>query len=101
MPACRAPPAGHVTTGPEAVAGGGPQSSDSEAEGGPGSAAGSPVGSPTGRPLSQAAPRPARRSQWGEREGITVLGPSIECRDESSLMRVLGLAYVPFHMRNF
>lgn len=91
---------GHVTTGPEAAAGGGALSSDSEAEGGPGGAAVSPVGSPAGRPLSQASPRPKQRSRWGEREGITVLGPAIHCPDESTLMRVLGLSFVPFHMRN-
>ncbi|PRW58402.1 DNA polymerase lambda [Chlorella sorokiniana] len=92
---------GHVTTGPEAVAGGGAGlSSDSETEGGLGSAVGSAVGSPAGRPLSQPSPRPGHRSRWPEREGISVLGPAIECRDESALLRVLGLAYVPFHMRN-
>lgn len=80
--------------------GGGALSSDSEAEGGLGNAAGSPVGSPAGRPLSQASPQPAHRSRWPEREGITVLGPAIDCRDESTLLRVLGLSYVPFHMRN-
>lgn len=88
---------GHVTTGPEAVAGGGALSSDSEAEGG---ATVSPVGSPAGHPLSQVSPRPKQRSRWGEREGITVLGPAIHCPDESTLMRVLGLSLVPFHMRN-
>ena len=43
----------------------------------------------------------ARRSRWGKATGVTKLGPLIPCGDETAIFRVLGLAYVPVHMRFF